>query len=73
MKISSIKRCPFCGSKDLEIARSNENACWVECPICSGQTYSTASRNEAIEAWNARDKDGDIADAEISYDDTDEE
>lgn len=49
-----IKSCPFCGSTEVEIARTNENACWVECAVCGAEAPPTAKREDAIEIWNER-------------------
>jgi Lar family restriction alleviation protein len=52
--MEKIKNCPFCGSKHLEIARTNINACWVECDKCGAQTKSDPTRKGAIKNWNRR-------------------
>ena len=62
-----IKCCPFCGSDQVEIARANEKACWVECFLCSARSKSAASREKAIANWNRRKKPRDKF-ASISYD-----
>lgn len=51
-----IKPCPFCGGKQVEIARTNENACWVECArySCGARTKSHATRAGGIANWNRR-------------------
>ncbi len=62
-----IKCCPFCGSAKVDIARTNVNACWVECAECGGQTQSRKHREAAIALWNIRfDK---LSYAEIVQDD----
>lgn len=50
----AIRCCPFCGSHDVEISRTNKNACWVECAECCGRTDSAAKRADAIHKWNKR-------------------
>ena len=61
-----IKCCPFCGSHEVEIARTNDRACWVACHNCDGQSTAWANRKDAIAAWNRRFLD-DVS-AEIVYD-----
>ncbi len=49
-----ILSCPFCGYEMVDICRTNENACWVECVNCGGKSESAATREEAIANWNRR-------------------
>lgn len=49
-----IKCCPFCGSHTVDICRTNENACWVSCTECGGETKSDKTRKQAIKNWNKR-------------------
>ena len=49
-----IKSCAFCGSMEVEIARTNENACWVECDNCGANRDAVPTREQAIELWNER-------------------
>jgi Lar family restriction alleviation protein len=49
-----IKCCPFCGSHKVEIARTNENACWVVCEDCGAEAQSDKTRKGAIQNWNRR-------------------
>lgn len=49
-----IKPCPFCGFKYVDIARTNPEACWVECCRCYAQTKHHATRKGAIRNWNRR-------------------
>lgn len=51
-----IKPCPFCGSKKVDICRTNENACWVRCARCYGKAASDTFRKVAIRNWNHRPK-----------------
>lgn len=48
--------CPFCGSVEVDIARTNPNACWVECANeeCGATTHSHRTRTGAIKNWNRR-------------------
>ena len=48
--------CPFCGGFEVNICRTNPNACWVECAneTCGAQTNSRRSRTDAIAVWNRR-------------------
>ena len=54
--MEKIKCCPFCGSKKVDVARTNEQACWVECAKCGAQTDSAPTRRKAISNWNKRTK-----------------
>ena len=56
MNTEKIKPCPFCGSKKVEICRTNENACWVRCARCSSESDSRPKRIDAIKLWNKRPK-----------------
>lgn len=44
--------CPFCGSRAVNIFRTNPNACWVECDSCGAKAESAPTRAEAIANWN---------------------
>jgi hypothetical protein len=47
-----IKSCPFCGSKKIQICRTNPDACWIRCDRCWGETESDPTRQGAIRKWN---------------------
>ena len=49
-----IRCCPFCGSHEVDICRTNKDACWVKCANCAGETESTKKRSDAIKKWNNR-------------------
>ena len=49
-----IKCCPFCGSHEVDVCRTNPNACWIECPKCWGRSTSHKTRSGAIRHWNRR-------------------
>jgi Lar family restriction alleviation protein len=49
-----IRCCPFCGSHEVGIARTNPIACWVVCTECDAQTESRPERAQAIDIWNQR-------------------
>lgn len=49
-----IKGCPFCGSDEVEICRTNENACWVQCAECGADAESAPKREQALANWNRR-------------------
>ena len=51
-----LKSCPFCGSNNLLKQTTNPHAYWIECHICSGQTLSGISWEEAVNYWNNRTK-----------------
>jgi len=46
--------CPFCGSVEVEICRTNPNACWVRCAQCGADSQSHRTRAKAISNWNRR-------------------
>ncbi|MEQ1676626.1 MAG: Lar family restriction alleviation protein [Chitinophagaceae bacterium] len=54
MKQDFLMACPFCGSFEVHINRSNKTACWVECAVCNAEASSGKTREEAIERWNNR-------------------
>lgn len=51
-----ILSCPFCGCNVVNVNRTNEEACWVECTRddCGAQTASEKTRAKAIAIWNRR-------------------
>lgn len=51
-----IRPCPFCGSKKVEICRTNEHACWVRCDRCGAAAPGHPDREEAVRIWNKRPK-----------------
>ena len=51
-----MKSCPFCGSKKLNLNRTNESACWVSCDRCGSEAESASTREEAIFNWDGRPK-----------------
>jgi transcription elongation factor Elf1 len=48
----NILSCPHCPSTEVVIARTNPNACWVECANCGATAKSAPTRAEAIANWN---------------------
>ncbi len=54
MKQDFLMSCPFCGSFEVDINRTNENACWVQCVQCYAEASSAKTRKGAIERWNTR-------------------
>lgn len=40
----TIKRCPFCGSREVEICRTNQHACWIRCADCGADAQSHATK-----------------------------
>lgn len=48
------KDCPFCGSDQVEICRTNPNACWVRCAKCGADAESHRTRSGALANWNRR-------------------
>lgn len=58
--MAELKPCPFCGCKDIRVARDKEAI--IErhravCFECSAQMYR-GTPQEVIEAWNRRAEDG---------------
>ena len=49
-----LQGCPFCPSTDVEICRTNANACWVRCASCGADAESHRTRKKAIANWNRR-------------------
>lgn len=51
-----IACCPHCGSSKVNVCRTNEDACWIECADerCGAQTASRKTRRGAIDVWNSR-------------------
>jgi len=58
MQRERIKSCPFCGFKLVDINRTNEHSCWVQCasPRCEARAQSSSTREGAIRIWNRRTK-----------------
>jgi Lar family restriction alleviation protein len=50
------KSCPFCGSKKVEVSRTNPEACWINCASCGAKSKSHPTRAGAIRKWNRRAK-----------------
>jgi len=50
----TIKACPFCGSKWVDVCRTNPQACWIRCYKCDVETASHPTREGAIKIWNKR-------------------
>ena len=60
-----MKPCPFCGSKSWELVQKlvfSDGQGWrMECVgECSAKTCWWHSKEEAIEAWNRRIKEGGV-------------
>ena len=53
-----IKSCPFCGCVELNVNRTNKDACWIECAAykCHAQSASHPAREGAIRIWNRRSR-----------------
>lgn len=58
-----IRECPFCGSREINMIIPHfyrgENgklkSCYaIHCLNCYAQTFSYASKQDAIDAWNRR-------------------
>ncbi len=50
----SIRCCPFCGSHEVEVCRTNPNACWIRCAVCGCDAENDKTRVGAIANWNRR-------------------
>lgn len=63
--------CPFCGGFEVDIVRTNPNACWVRCANdeCSAETSSHRTRTGGIANWNRRAPGGSLQTASIREDD----
>lgn len=57
----TLKCCPFCGSHEVQICRTNPHACWVRCEVCGCDSESDSTRAGAIANWNRRYYDDDPA------------
>lgn len=55
MKTLLPKDCPFCGSDEVEVCRTNPNACWIRCARCGADAPSHRTRSGAFRNWNRRD------------------
>jgi len=51
-----VEACPFCASREVEVCRTNENACWLRCDACGCDSESHATLMGAVRNWNARPK-----------------
>lgn len=65
-----LKDCPFCGSVEVEVCRTNPNACWIRCALCGSDAPSHRTRTGAFTHWNRRDSCGRTASI-VSDDDKD--
>lgn len=65
-----IKPCPFCGSDEVNVNRTNDDACWIGCAneACGAETGCEAKRADAIEIWNTRTSVFEGAEARIAWD-----
>lgn len=52
--MTTIKCCPFCGSHDVQVCRTNPGACWIRCDDCGADSESHRTRKGAISNWNRR-------------------
>ncbi len=53
-KAMSLKCCPFCGSHEVQICRTNPQACWIRCDECGANAQPHPTRSGAIDNWNRR-------------------
>lgn len=68
-----LRECPFCEGEATSIERYNYSAapysavplhlveCWVECCECGARTDTFLTEAEAVEAWNRRVSDSEVA------------
>jgi len=54
--MSSHKRCPFCGGKDLEMLHYSYDTCRVKCLYCLTEGPEAYHDLAAWEAWDMRAK-----------------
>lgn len=50
----TLKCCPFCGSHEVEVCRTNPRACWIRCASCGADAESRPTRRGAFSNWNRR-------------------
>lgn len=55
MNKENIYSCPFCGSGEIHVCRTNKNACWIRCDNCGADAESSKTRKKAIKNWNRRE------------------
>ena len=71
MVITRLKRCPFCGEKavvdtyDYKIDNGIVKTYFVRCGKCQAETFECETVEEAINRWNQRVSDEDLAESEI--------
>lgn len=56
-KIALAHRCRECSSKNIELEKDAKGY-YIRCYDCGYYSESSATVDEAIEAWNRRAKDG---------------
>ena len=49
-----VRACPFCAGTDVEVCRTNENACWLRCEMCGIDGPTHATLRDAVRAWDSR-------------------
>ena len=57
--MAELKPCPFCGKKDVRLGGIDNKvrfAIWVECKNCECQGPVYFTQEQAIDAWNRREK-----------------
>jgi hypothetical protein len=46
--------CPYYGCQQVQICRTNAQACWVSCENCGAESESNKDRRVALLNWNRR-------------------
>lgn len=58
-RMNELRKCPFCGGEELTIS-SILGEHYIVCDTCTCAGPGAWTEQEAIEAWNRRDDDGEI-------------
>jgi Lar family restriction alleviation protein len=48
-----LRACPFCGSDNLDLGRTNPRSWWVGCEDCGAAGSTRPTRGAAADSWNA--------------------
>ena len=54
MSEEKLLPCPFCGSRKVDVCRTNPYACWIRCNACGADAESHKTRAGAFANWNRR-------------------
>ena len=56
MRIRILKSCPFCGNIDITITNHHNMMVFVQCEDCGATFPHFDTEEQAVDAWNRRDK-----------------